>query len=631
MNIFGNSLKYTRQGFIRVRLEAQSAPKHKDDAADAPSATTVRLTITDTGQGMSPQFMRTKLYTPFAQENSIAPGTGLGLSLVKSMVTMLNGEINIQSAVGFGTEVTVKFPMTLSAHAAAADSNSGTSGSTPTSAGSIERIKDESLQIVQQRTRGRKAILFTRKSSFADGTSQKSWGDSAQMMRDAINRYLTGWFGFEVSHPLSPRNVPDVIVTDEADLQDLFKVLPNALTGDHGPMVIVLCTATSRRSNPYMAIKSERLEAVSHPFGPYKLAKTIRVCLDKLERNPIMEAVLESTIDPTNDFKDFATDEVAKAVQQMTISNPDPDIPDVTVIKAGDVVANGDSIHAQLLGENEATTMSGGSQEGPEYPFPIEDDGTISPSNIQDPELERPLLSSRRTISPTATEIANTALKLPEAAAPISAKGALTTLNPPDHTIPPSLPVPVATVKRSMPRMLLVDDNSVNLRLLQTFMKKRKYTDVFSAEDGQQAVSAYRNLLDPSTPGLSGKPGVGGKPPDIIFMDISMPVMNGFEATRKIREIEAEWRGRFEDPMSTPASSLIIALTGLASGRDQSEAFTSGFDLYLVKPISFREVGRLLDNWENSEGPGKGRGPHGAAVAAPPTIEGSIAPGRDLS
>ncbi|TID17716.1 hypothetical protein E2P81_ATG10692 [Venturia nashicola] len=605
MNIFGNSLKYTRQGYIRVRLEAQSALRHKDDPVDAPLATTVRLTITDTGQGMSPQFMRTKLYTPFAQENSIAPGTGLGLSLVKSMVAMLNGEINIQSVVGVGTEVTVKFPMTLSAHAAAAGSSSGTSGSTPTSVGSIERIKDESLQIVQQKTRGRKAMLFPGNPSFADARSQKSWSDSTKMMRDALNRYLTGWFGFEASQPLSPNNIPDIIVTDEADLHDLLKILPTALSRDDGPMIIVLCTATSRRSNPYTISKFHRLEAVSHPFGPYKLAKTIRVCLDKLERSSIMEAASETAIDPTNDSKDFATDEVATAVQQMTITNPDPNIPDVTVIKAGDVVANGDSIHAQLLGESEATNMSGGSQEGPEYPFPIED-------------------------CPTAAEIAKTAFKLPEEAAPISAKGIRTTLNPPDHTTPPALPTLVTAVKPSMPRMLLVDDNPVNLRLLQTFMKKRKYADVFSAEDGQQAVSAYRNLLDPPTPGLSGKPGVGGKPPDIIFMDISMPIMNGFEATRRIREIEAEYRGRFEDPMTTPSSSLIIALTGLASGRDQSEAFTSGFDLYLVKPISFREVGRLLDNWETSVS-GRGSGgaggrvpvPSGATVAASPDEMGA--------
>lgn len=73
-----------------------------------------------------------------------------------------------------------------------------------------------------------------------------------------------------------------------------------------------------------------------------------------------------------------------------------------------------------------------------------------------------------------------------------------------------------------------------------------------------------------------------------------MPIMNGFEATRRIRELESA-RNRL-----SPA--LIIALTGLASSRDQAEAFTSGIDLFMTKPVSFREVGQLLDNWEANGG-----------------------------
>ena len=87
--------------------------------------------------------------------------------------------------------------------------------------------------------------------------------------------------------------------------------------------------------------------------------------------------------------------------------------------------------------------------------------------------------------------------------------------------------------------------------------------------------------------------------------DISMPVMDGFEATRAIRDIEETRRCGMSLPSgNTQAahSALIIALTGLASSRDQSEAFTSGVDLFMTKPVSFKEVGRLLDNWEANGG-----------------------------
>ncbi|KAJ5095199.1 hypothetical protein N7532_007490 [Penicillium argentinense] len=126
------------------------------------------------------------------------------------------------------------------------------------------------------------------------------------------------------------------------------------------------------------------------------------------------------------------------------------------------------------------------------------------------------------------------------------------------------------------PRVLLVDDNDINLRLIETLVKKRKVMAVDTAHDGREAV----DFAERTIPGY-----------DLIFMDMSMPVMNGFEATRAIRAIERSRNG------CVPAK--IIAFTGLSSLRDESRALESGVDLFLTKPVSLKEVSRLVDEWES--------------------------------
>ncbi|KXJ85133.1 histidine kinase G7 [Microdochium bolleyi] len=68
-------------------------------------------------------------------------------------------------------------------------------------------------------------------------------------------------------------------------------------------------------------------------------------------------------------------------------------------------------------------------------------------------------------------------------------------------------------------------------------------------------------------------------------MDISMPVMDGLEATRGIRELE------FVEQLEP---SKIIALTGLASAEVQKAAFASGVDVFLTKPVRFKDLSPLL-------------------------------------
>jgi CheY-like chemotaxis protein len=122
---------------------------------------------------------------------------------------------------------------------------------------------------------------------------------------------------------------------------------------------------------------------------------------------------------------------------------------------------------------------------------------------------------------------------------------------------------------------LLVDDNEINMRLLLTFMKHQKVTDVDTADNGRAAV----DYVERNVHGY-----------DLIFMDISMPIMDGIEATRAIRALEREREGC--------VSAKIVAFTGLSSLRDETNALDAGVNLFLTKPVSFKEVSRLINEWE---------------------------------
>ncbi|OMP85154.1 Sensor protein gacS [Diplodia seriata] len=169
---------------------------------------------------------------------------------------------------------------------------------------------------------------------------------------------------------------------------------------------------------------------------------------------------------------------------------------------------------------------------------------------------------------------------------------------PPETTSPANPPLSSSPAKQTQeeeqqPRLLLVEDNMVNLKLLQTFLKKQNYTNLTAAENGQIAVDAVINL------------GESNRCFDVIFMDISMPVMDGFAATVAIRRFERERRddsGAARPPLvSTRPPAYIVALTGLAGTKDEERAYAAGMDLVLTKPVKFKELKEVLEKWGKGE------------------------------
>jgi signal transduction histidine kinase len=107
MNLFGNALKYTDAGWVKVSLQSKDIKPVKSQSQQS----IVTITISDSGRGISQEFLHSQLYTPFSQENSLNPGTGLGLSIVLQIVRSLGGTIDVHSELGVGTEVKVSLTL----------------------------------------------------------------------------------------------------------------------------------------------------------------------------------------------------------------------------------------------------------------------------------------------------------------------------------------------------------------------------------------------------------------------------------------------------------------------------------------------------------------------------------------
>ncbi|KKK23497.1 hypothetical protein AOCH_002337 [Aspergillus ochraceoroseus] len=105
MNLLGNAFKFTRSGFIEISL-AQKEERHNGF-----KSVFAHLTITDTGCGISRDFLDNKLFTPFSQEDILTEGVGLGLSIVQQLVAYVDGHVDLKSEVGVGTQVDVYIPV----------------------------------------------------------------------------------------------------------------------------------------------------------------------------------------------------------------------------------------------------------------------------------------------------------------------------------------------------------------------------------------------------------------------------------------------------------------------------------------------------------------------------------------
>ncbi|KAJ5489318.1 hypothetical protein N7539_004208 [Penicillium diatomitis] len=132
----------------------------------------------------------------------------------------------------------------------------------------------------------------------------------------------------------------------------------------------------------------------------------------------------------------------------------------------------------------------------------------------------------------------------------------------------------------SRPLTLIVDDNFVNLRVMESYCSKRKLP-YLSAMNGLQAVEIFTKHQTQHQE--DGDPQI-----EMIFMDLQMPVCGGVEATQQIRELESsnDW-----------SKSLVFVMTGQDSPSDRKATELVGVNEYFVKPVVVKQLDRVVKTY----------------------------------
>lgn len=403
----------------------------------------------------------------FCQEDVLASGTGLGLSIVRSIVIMLNGSIDVRSQVGKGTEITVCIPLMRA-------SGTESTSSTPNTVTSVFSSSENSINILREEYPEICVALFGFDGDL-NSTSQ------ASEQGRILNHYISDWFGLKVITVSSFSAPPDVIILNESHLSGLLE------SYNAPKSIVVLCDKLSRRPRERSSHLNETcvVEYVSTPFGPYKIAKATYSCLKRM--NNLGSMSLPNAISPEESPASSALGADISSLASLTLKPQEGNKP--INVQTNGVITVGETLNAQMAVDNLSsnnTERRPSIIEGHGFPFPSQkgtDNEVRNPSDRGRLDPKRPNLSHRATEPWRRISSLFPDPVVQEAETSISSVDP----GPSDHITPN---VPVSPKGKQPPRLLLVDDNRINLRLLETYMRKNKYDMVDTAENGEIAVKA---------------------------------------------------------------------------------------------------------------------------------------------
>ncbi len=217
MNLFGNALKYTTAGHIKVTMTQRKVSKRKN-----PKLSEIKIAFADTGKGIGAEYLSNHLFKPFSQEDPLSQGTGLGLSITHQIVASLNGKIEVQSTVGQGTIMSVFLRLTPPEE---------------------DPPSKSTFRVQTGRTRGLRVSFlgYHEDAGMISGEVPKADIDW-QLPRASVEALCRDWLHMEVLTASETSARPDVYIATQSGAQELVAM---NMTGTVVQPVVVICPSAA--------------------------------------------------------------------------------------------------------------------------------------------------------------------------------------------------------------------------------------------------------------------------------------------------------------------------------------------------------------------------------------------------
>ncbi|MEM7732767.1 MAG: response regulator [Pseudomonadota bacterium] len=566
-NLLGNAVKFTEKGHVILRVTGVPTPDGL--------TTDLHISIQDTGIGIPAEKVR-HVFGEFNQvddaRNRKFEGTGLGLAITERLVGLMGGKMWVESEEGVGS--TFGFSVTLPQ----VDEVDTDLLRLPEGLRSV-LVVDPQLanRTILERKLEASNLSVSFAESGAEALSVLKGGAGIDLVLSA--HVMAEMDGFELAEALleAGHGVPVMIMSphpaktqNEPARHLVEEVLAWPLQRD--AFLSALQTCTQRTSS---ARAQEIVSALDVPEGSSVAIEedSAIAVVDEgaISAMPMFSSGRGRTL--PDDPPEVSDSDRKDWLHVPEANQPEQGPPDLaqqaggsegddagTVPHAGDVAVVESAVVSPEGMRTENLETDAALIEDPErvatFPTTVEvqrpgpSNSSADTSQADRPTRDPPqslnvTFSSERTVDP---------VKTPATEAPTVCEAPSTGFIA--STVEPNQPSPNGSTHRQM-RVLAADDNRTN-RLVFSKMVKDLDIDLEFATNGVEAVDLYERI-----------------DPDIVFMDISMPEMDGKEATRRIKDIQAQ----------TGHAVPVVAMTAHAMGGDKEDILAAGLDAFLTKPL----------------------------------------------